>query len=96
MPSFSRLVVACHHLSWALLHMHRMAAAPSGKCLVFAMGKGGIKRLDLDARGKVPKLNEVSGQPQHHSPPSTALTWLCLTCCTQHTLARARTHTHSI
>lgn len=35
--------------------------APGGKSIVFAMGSGGIKRLDVDTRGKVPRVTEVSG-----------------------------------
>lgn len=38
-----------------------MVLAPNGKSLVLVMSKGGIKRLDLDTKGKVPKVTEVSG-----------------------------------
>ncbi|KAL6759799.1 regulator of COP-II vesicle coat [Haematococcus lacustris] len=39
----------------------RMAITPNMKSMVVAMGLGGIRRLELDTRGKIPKLSEVSG-----------------------------------
>ncbi|KXZ56644.1 hypothetical protein GPECTOR_1g580 [Gonium pectorale] len=39
----------------------RLAVTPSGKSIVFAMGNGGIRRLDLDTRGKMPRFSEVTG-----------------------------------
>ena len=39
----------------------RMAISPNEKSMVFAMGKGGIRRVDLDNSGKVPKFTEISG-----------------------------------
>ncbi len=46
----------------------RLALSPGAKSLVFAMGKGGIQRLDLDARGKTPKFTEITGSPGTHQP----------------------------
>ncbi|GFR41225.1 hypothetical protein Agub_g1898, partial [Astrephomene gubernaculifera] len=39
----------------------RLAVSPGAKSIVFAMGKGGIKRLDVDTRGAVLRFTELSG-----------------------------------
>eukprot|EP00798_Chlamydomonas_sp_ICE-L_P008313 gene8313-1588_t len=39
----------------------KMVMTPNGKSIVFAMTKGGIVRLDLDLKQKVPKIVEMSG-----------------------------------
>lgn len=36
--------------------------APGGKSLLFGMGEGGIKRLDVELRGKVPRFLEITGK----------------------------------
>jgi hypothetical protein len=41
-----------------------MAISPNGKNMVLAMGQGGIKRLDLDLRGKIPKITDITGEKQ--------------------------------
>ncbi|GAX77727.1 hypothetical protein CEUSTIGMA_g5170.t1 [Chlamydomonas eustigma] len=42
----------------------RLNMLPSNKSIVFAMGQGGIKRLDIDAQGRVPKFTEITGDLQ--------------------------------
>ncbi|KAG2499356.1 hypothetical protein HYH03_002931 [Edaphochlamys debaryana] len=40
----------------------RLIVSPDAKSIVFAMGKGGIQRLDMDVgKGKPPKFTEVTG-----------------------------------
>lgn len=46
-----------------------MVLTPNGKSLVCVMSKGGIRRLELDMRGKVPKVSEVSGEAAACSQP---------------------------
>lgn len=46
----------------------RLAISPNEKSIVFIMGKGGIKRLDLDAKGKTPKFTEMTGRGYMHAP----------------------------
>ena len=37
------------------------------------MGKGGIKRLDLDAKGKTPKFTEITGRRCLHDCMHTTI-----------------------
>ncbi|PNW85068.1 hypothetical protein CHLRE_03g170350v5 [Chlamydomonas reinhardtii] len=39
----------------------RLAIAPGGRSIVFGVGDAGLRRLDLDTRGRVPKFTEVTG-----------------------------------
>ncbi|KAG2450044.1 hypothetical protein HYH02_000148 [Chlamydomonas schloesseri] len=39
----------------------RLAVAPGSRSIVFGVGDAGLRRLDLDARGRVPKFTEVTG-----------------------------------
>ena len=39
-----------------------MALTPNGKSLVFAMGQGGIRRLDQDTKGRFPKFVSMTGK----------------------------------
>mgnify|MGYP001806927565 CR=1 FL=1 len=40
----------------------RLAIAPGGRSIVFGVGDAGLRRLDLDTRGRVPKFTEVTGE----------------------------------
>lgn len=48
------------HILLMLSSCCRMVLTPNGKSLVCVMSKG-IRRLELDTRGKVPKVAEVTG-----------------------------------
>ncbi|GLC35833.1 hypothetical protein PLESTB_000499100 [Pleodorina starrii] len=39
----------------------RLAVAPGGKSILLAIGNGGVQRLDLELRGKVPRFIEITG-----------------------------------
>ncbi|EFJ42984.1 hypothetical protein VOLCADRAFT_96936 [Volvox carteri f. nagariensis] len=40
----------------------RMAMTPDGKSILFAIGNGGIQRLDVDTRANVPRITEITGK----------------------------------
>ncbi|KAG2442838.1 hypothetical protein HXX76_002917 [Chlamydomonas incerta] len=39
----------------------RLTIAPGGRSIVFGVGDAGLRRLDLDARGRVPRFTEITG-----------------------------------
>ncbi|GIL43113.1 hypothetical protein Vafri_898 [Volvox africanus] len=39
----------------------RLAIAPGGKSILFAIGNGGIQRLDVEQRDKIPRFIEITG-----------------------------------